>query len=130
MDTNATFLKAFNDHFIEFVEDIVRVFPNNRDIQTTKNALLAIRKANPRLILTCWKEYVCVPYATQIESGDLGFFIDKDYSSDLKDLDGNDAIMQKIDRLRGQVRSMAEEDQQKSMKYVQNLTKLANMYSN
>lgn len=128
MDSN-TCLKAFNDHFMEFVDDVVRVFPDNRDVQTTKNALLAIRKANPRLILTCWKEYVWFPYAKQIESGDLAFFIDKDYSSDLKDMDGNDAIMQKIDRLRGQVRSMNEEDQKKSMKYVQNLSKLANMYT-
>jgi len=114
---------------MEFVDDVVTVFPDNRDIRTTRNALLAIRKANPRLILTCWKEYVCIPYAKQIESGDLDFFIDKDYTSDLKDMDGNDAIMQKIDRLRGQVRTMNEEDQKKSMKYVQNLSKLANMYT-
>lgn len=123
-----TLLKAFNDHFVEFVDDVVNVFPNNKDVLTTKNALTAIRKANPKLILSCWKEYVCVPYAQKIEDGDLSFFIEKDYTSDLKDMDGNDAIMQKIDRLRGQVRSMTEEDQQKSMKYVQNLSKLANLY--
>lgn len=123
-----TILKAFNDHFIEFVDDVVRVFPNNKDVMTTKNALLAIRKANPKLIMTCWKEYVCIPYAEKIKNGDLGFFIEKDYANDLKDMDGNDAIMQKIDRLRGQVRTMSVEDQMKSMTYVQNLTKLANLY--
>ena len=47
---------------------------------------------------------------------------------DLRDMDGNDAIMQKIDRLRGQVRDMCEDDQKKSMTYVQNLTKLSNLY--
>ena len=51
----STILKAFNEHFVEFVDDISRVFPNNKDVNTTKNALLAIRKANPRMIMLCWK---------------------------------------------------------------------------
>jgi hypothetical protein len=123
-----TILKTFNDHFEEFVNDVVNVFPDNKDVLTTRTALTTIRKANPKLIIKCWKEYVSVPYAREIEDGDLAFFIDKDYTKDLKDLDGNDAIMQKIDRLRAQVRSMTTDDQEKSMKYVQNLTKLANLY--
>ena len=123
-----TILKTFNDHFEEFVNDVVNVFPDNKDVLTTRTALTTIRKANPKLIIKCSKEYVSIPYAREIEEGDLAFFIDKDYTKDLKDLDGNDAIMQKIDRLRAQVRSMATEDQEKSMKYVQNLTKLANLY--
>lgn len=121
-------LKTFNEHFMEFVNDVARVFPSNRDISVTKNALIAIRKANPKLIITCWKEYVVVPYAQKIEDGDLSFFIEKDYKGDLKDMDGNDAIIQKIDRLRGQVREMSDADQKKSMEYVQNLTKLAKLY--
>lgn len=124
----STILKAFNDHFVEFVEDIASVFPNNRDVATTKNALLTIRKANPKLILQCWQEYVAIPYAKKIDDGDMSFFIEKDYTNDLRDMDGNDAIMQKIDRLRGQVRDMCEDDQKKSMTYVQNLTKLSNLY--
>ena len=121
-------LKAFNDHFVEFVEDIARVFPKNRDVSVTKNALLAIRKANPKLIITCWNEYVVTPYSQKIDDGDLSFFIDKDYTTDLKDMDGNDAIMQKIDKLRGQVREMSDDDQRKSMEYVQNLSKLSKLY--
>lgn len=126
---NKTVLKAFNDHFVEFVDDVAAVFPENKDVATTRTALTAIRKANPRLILMCWKEYVSVPYAQKIDDGDLSFFIEKDYSGDLKDMDGNEAIMQKIDRLRSQVRAMSEENQRKSMTYVQNLTKLSNLYN-
>lgn len=125
----ATILKAFNDHFVEFVEDIANVFPDNRDVATTKNALFAVRKANPRLILKCWKNYVAIPYAKKIEDGDLSFFIEKDYTHDLRNVKGNnEVIMDKIGRLRNQVRDMCEEDQHKSMTYVQNLSKLANLY--
>jgi len=37
-------------------------------------------------------------------------------------------ILEKIDCLRGPVRNMNNEDQQKVMKYLQNLTKLSDMY--
>ena len=44
-------LTAFNDHFIEFVSDIQNVFPEDADILTAKNALITIRKANPKMIV-------------------------------------------------------------------------------
>ena len=40
----ANILTAFNDHFIEFVNDVHCVFPNDADILATKNALTTIRK--------------------------------------------------------------------------------------
>lgn len=121
-------LKAFNDHFVEFVEDVQRVFPENTSIATAKNALLAIRKANPKLIIECWKKYVSDPYADKIAEGEFSFFTEKDYRNDLRNMARNDTIMQKIDDLRDQIRNMVEEDQRKSMLYVQNLVKLSNMY--
>ena len=45
MDNNYV-LSTFNDQFTEFIEDIERVFPNNIDIKTCKNALISIRKAH------------------------------------------------------------------------------------
>ena len=40
----------------------------------------------------------------------------------------SNAILDKIDCLRQPVRDMGEEDQQKVMKYIQNLAKLCKMY--
>lgn len=121
-------LKTFNDHFLEFLEDISRVFPDDPDVATTKTALLAIRKANPRLIIQSWKEYVVAPYRKKIDEGDMSFFIEKDFTNDLRDVDGNSSILDKIETLRDEVRSMSSEDQVKAMKYVQNLTKLSDLY--
>lgn len=124
----STILKTFNDHFLEFLDDISRVFPDDTDVAATKTALLAIRKANPRLIIQSWKEYVVAPYRTKIDSGDMSFFIEKDFTHDLRDVDGNSSILDKIDTLRDEVRSMSKDDQLKAMKYVQNLTKLSDLY--
>ena len=125
MTTNL--LPIFNDHFSEFVNDIHSVFPDDTDILTAKNALLAIRKANPKLLVRIWIKYVVAPYKDKIDVGDIKFFIDKDYSTDLVKNDNADKIMEAIDRLRNPVKQMTAENQAKTMKYIQNLSKLALM---
>jgi hypothetical protein len=120
-------LSVFNDHFSEFVNDIHSVFPDDADILTAKNALIAIRKANPKLLVKIWVNYVSTPYKEQIEAGDINFFINKDYSTDLVKNDNADKIMESIDRLRNPVKQMSTENQAKTMKYIQNLSKLALM---
>ena len=120
-------LTAFNDHFIEFVSDIQSVFPNDPDILATKNALSAIRKANPKMIVKIWNSFVVGKYKSEIEAGNIGFFINKDYASDVSAAANSDKIMDSINRLREPIRQMTPEDQAKTIKYIQNLTKLASM---
>jgi hypothetical protein len=123
MTTNL--VTVFNDHFSEFVNDVHSVFPDDADILTAKTALLAIRKANPKLLVRIWIKYVYNPYKEQIEAGDINFFLTKDYSNDLARNDNADKIMESIDRLRKPVKDMSPENQAKTMKYIQNLSKLA-----
>jgi hypothetical protein len=123
-----TLLKAFNNHFMEFIEDILRVFPDDTDIIAAKNGLISIKKANPKLVPMIWSQHIGGPYGEHIAQGDIGFFIDKDYTADIDSLSYSQSIISKIDVLREPVRSMGEENQQKVMRYIQNLTKLADMY--
>ena len=121
-------LAAFNDHFMEFVSDIINVFPNNTDILAAKNSFSLIRKANPKLIIKIWKSYVVDKYSDEIDGGDIGFFIDKDYSTDLSSAENSDKIIEAINRLRNPVKMMTSDDRNKSMKYIQNLKKICIMY--
>ena len=121
-------LTAFNDHFVEFVTDIQSAFPEDHDILVAKNSLLAIRKANPKMIVKIWNTYIVGKYKAEIEKGDITFFINKDYSQDLVYANNPDKIIESIDRLRMPIKSMNPVDQAKTMKYIQNLTKLASMY--
>jgi hypothetical protein len=123
-------LTAFNEHFIEFVNDIQNVFPDDHDILVAKNSLLAIRKANPKLIVKIWNSYIVNKYKTQIEKGDITFFIEKDYSQDVSSVEYSDKIMESINRLREPIKNMTLENQMKTMKYIQNLTKLAALIPN
>jgi hypothetical protein len=123
------YLTIFNDHFADFVSDIQNVFPEDADILTAKNALLAIRKANPKLLVKIWITYVYEPYKPQIEAGNIQFFLTKDYSRDFERSGNADKIMESIDRLRNPVKQMSQENQAKTMKYIQNLSKLALLVS-
>lgn len=120
-------LTAFNDHFIEFINDVHLVFPEDADILSAKNALMAIRKANPKMIVKIWNAFIVGKYKSEIESGNLDFFIDKDYSQDVSNAANSDKIMESIDRLRAPIKNMTSENQAKVMKYIQNLTKLAEL---
>ena len=123
-------LTAFNDHFVEFVGDIHSVFPEDTDILTAKNALLAIRKANPKMIIKIWNVYIVGKYKNEIESGNLDFFMNKDYLQDVANADNSSKIVESIDRLRAPIKLMSKDNQDKTMKYIQNLTKLAAIYVN
>jgi hypothetical protein len=120
-------LTAFNDHFIDFVSDVQNVFPDDPDILATKNALIAIRKANPKMIVKIWNKFIVGKYRPEIEAGNIDFFISKDYSQDVSAASNSDKIMETINRLREPIRQMTLESQAKTMKYIQNLTKLAAM---
>jgi hypothetical protein len=117
----------FNNHFFEFVEDIENVFPDNADILVTKNTLLTIKKANPKMLVKIWGTFIVNKYEKEIQEGNITFFIDKDYSNDLSHMDYSDKITEAIDRLREPIKQMSVENQKKSMKYIQNLTELAKL---
>lgn len=126
-----TILSAFNNHFLEFLEDVENLFPQDRDIKKAKSALEMLKKANPRAIILIWKEHIAIPYKKRIEDGDITFFLEKDYSNDISKRSTNSSskILDAIERFRTPIQNMGEENKSKTMKYIQNLTKLSFMYN-
>jgi accessory colonization factor AcfC len=120
-------LTAFNEHFMDFINDVQSVFPEDIDILSAKNALTLVRKANPKMIVKIWKAYIANKYKIEIDSGNLNFFIDKDYSTDVSVAANSDKIMESINRLREPIKNMSKDNQDKVMKYIQNLSKLSEL---
>lgn len=121
-------VSVFNEHLVEFFDDVQSIYPDNIDILTGKNSILAFKKINPALIIKIWATYIGDVYATQIENNDISFFISKDYSSDLVYATNADKIMEIINRLREPIGNMNTTDQMKTMKYIKNLSKLSMTY--
>jgi hypothetical protein len=122
---NPNIATIFNDHFTEFINDISNVFPNNVKIMSAKNSLSTIRRANPKMLIKIWINYIATPYKTQIEKGDISFFLEKDYTTDVGGYAQSDNIMEYIHMLREPIQNMGQENQAKAMKYIQNLSKIS-----
>lgn len=121
-------LSGFNNHIIDFFNDVMKVFPNDTDIAVAHTSLLTIKKMNPRLIVTIWKAHILDPYKDQIEAGDINFFLDRDYKQDLEKVENSGTILDKINTLREPIRQMGDDNKEKTIKYIQNLTKLCGLY--
>jgi hypothetical protein len=122
-------LKTFNDQFMQFVEDIIMVFPKDPDLTLAKNAFIFFRKTNPKILIDIWYRYVVLKYRSVIEAGDISFFVEKDYGDDVANLsDWSKKSLEAINRLREPVKNMNYENQAKSMKYCQNLSILCAHY--
>ena len=118
-------LKAFNNHLLEFIEDVIRIFPTNLDIKTGKTFIEGVKRVNPKKIITYWKNNILALYETEILEGDITFFVNKDYRNDI----GTEAQTLKVlEDIRVLVRDTTEENKEKAMKYLQNLTKLCKIY--
>lgn len=130
MASKQTLQKAFNDHFEEFINDIVTIFPDNVDVATASKTMSMLRKANPKLIIGIWNTYVSSKYSNYIDEGDISFFTEKDYGSDLTDMGNSKQVLDAINRIRDPVRMMSQDNQSKTMKYIQNLKKICDLYFN
>lgn len=128
MADKSTILRAFNTHFFEFLDDIIRIIPDNRDISVAKTSFETIKRANPTIILKVWYQYVYSPYKDVIEQGNISFFFEKDYGSDLANLNNAGEIMKTIDKIRQPIKEMSDENKAHSTKYIQNLSKLSMTY--
>ena len=121
-------LKAFTNHLKEFVEDVQNVLPRDADLRTAKIFLEGLIKVNPKSVIISWKECVNDVYKEKIEEGDIDYFINKDYSIDLEGTNQKNKILKTIEMFRDKMNNMGDDNKKKCMKYIQNLTKLTNMY--
>jgi hypothetical protein len=128
MTDKSTISRTFNTHFFEFLDDIISIFPENSEISTARSSFEMIKKANPSAIIKVWHSYVYSPYKEVINSGNIDFFFDKDYGSDLSNLSNSNEIMKIIDKIRGPIKSMGDANRAISAKYIQNLSKLSVLY--
>jgi hypothetical protein len=126
-----TILKAFNNQFEEFLDDVETIFPKNRDIKTTKTGLLMMRKANPKMLVSIWYRYVCSKYEIEIENENLEYFLTKDYSDDLKmDQGAANKVLEGIDKIRIPMRDLDKESKVTCIQYLKNLNQLSKIYMN
>lgn len=125
-------MKTFNTVFFEFFDDIVSIYPENKTIRVAKEKFEVLKKLNPALLIKYWRLNVYEPYKSQIDAGDIHFFIEKDYAKDItapnSDKGSTDKILSMIEDVRSTIRDMDETNRAHSAKYIQNLSRLSEVY--
>ena len=119
--------EVFCNQLLEFMDDILRLFPNNLDLKTGKTFIVGLTKVSKRKLIGIWKTSVVDIYEDAIMNGDKEYFINKDYSEDLGE-GGTDKMMSVIEDVRTLIRNTSEENKDKAIKYLQNLTKICKLY--
>ena len=129
MSNNSLIIQAYFKHFDEFMEDILRVYPENKRYIKLKMYFDGFKKANPRILIMAWKKCISEPYRKQIEKGDIDFFMEKDYSEDVAWAHKKHRVEDGINEMKNSVQDMSQENIKKAMKYVQNLSKICDLYN-
>jgi len=123
-------LKAFGNHFLEWMDWVCELFPNDVDMEKARTALQQVKKYNPKGLITLWYNQIYSRYKKQIDEEDFSFFVVKDYSWDIEQgsvVNAEKALLV-IDRIRNELKSLKDEDKSKQMKFVNTLSKLSLIY--
>ena len=110
-------LSLFNDTFESLLSDMCAVFPEHRDLRTAQTTVATVRKANPKLLLTQWKQHVQSQYKDALLAQNVTFFLEKDYTEDVT----SSSVLAIIDDMRVLMRELSPDNKATVAKYLQNL---------
>lgn len=133
MDRKKIIMKSCLDQIFQLFDDILLVIPNDSDILAAKVYVSGVKQANPKLILSSWYNTVTMKYKEQIDKGDFDFAINNDYNNDIQkhyDQNSNDFkyFEKMIEKVRDVVKNLDDDNRQKLIKYVQNISNLTLLY--
>ena len=72
-------LGAFNNVLTDFIDDCIRVFPEDTDFKVYKKGVNLLVKVNPKKVLTVFTEYTSI-YREKILVKEEDFFLNTDYT--------------------------------------------------
>ena len=124
-----TYLSSFNDHFEEMIEDVKRIFPEDKDIKNVHAYLNGIMSVNIGKIHKIFRKNVIVVYRNHIINDDIDFFLNRDYSDEVSE-NYKDTINDKLEILKVTIRKMDKSEQNKILQYLKNLIILSDLYIN
>jgi len=124
-------LTAFNTQIINFLDETINLYPNDLDFSTFKNAILLLKKTNPRKIYELFNLYID-SYRGKIMNRDETFFISEckyqEFTNYQEYYKNNSIdISHVIDKLKLYWTDLSDNNKDKIWKYLEILIKLGDM---
>jgi hypothetical protein len=117
MDTDK-FYTIFNTKISEFLNDLIRLFPDDADFKMYKTAISLAKLADEKKPLQYYKKFVTEEYKEHIRNKNDKFFLDHDYKEILSDselsndINSGDFSSQIVDRLKGYWSQISDENKE------------------
>lgn len=103
MDT----LQKFNTTFIEFVDDLIRVAPNDADFQVYGMLMKSAIQARPNCMVHFFRESVSIPYEDAILNRNEDFFVNHTFNDVTE---GSKEATSLMNRIKSYWKDMSHED--------------------
>ena len=130
MTDRSLIVRTFNDLFFELLDDVIKILPESTGLKTARRSFQMLCDLNKPILIKCWHKFVYLKYKDVIFSGDITFFFEKDYSTDVVKLSNPDKVLEIIDSIREPVKEACTTPTNKAhvTTYIQNLSKLSIAY--
>lgn len=125
--SKALYLDTFNNHILEFINDILVLYPNDKDIISSKRYLGTLTFVNKTFLIKTWYANSNI-FKDEIQDGNISFFLNRTYDDDINKAYNTDYSNYLIKRVKEIVKELESDNLQKAIKYIQNLTKLSCLY--
>ena len=129
MTNKSEILSGFNNHLDELLTNLIEIFPKEHDLKAAAITLGTLRKANPKLILPIWERVILNKYEDNIMAGNVKYFFEKDFTDEAKYSGNEKYVLEKIEIVKKTISVLDDENLEKVIKYLQNLTKLCKLYN-
>lgn len=107
-------LQKFNVTFEEFIEDMVKVIPDDAELRVYEMLLRSCLKTDPHYVLDVFHSCVTVPYGEEILSKNEDFFLRHQYDSITE---ANSQALDVIDRIKAYWQELNDVNKEVVWKY-------------
>ena len=125
MENNSVVIKTFNAQFLECMQDIYKIYPENKKLKKYVRYIESIKKVNPSVILQTWKKHAG-RYENDFVNDSIDLFLEKNYKEEFGGKLTQIELI--IDELRELIRTTTKENRDRSFNYIKNLTELSKHY--
>lgn len=123
-----TFKKEFNDYFVFIKKNFTF---DKSEIKYIETVIKMFIKYSGDKSIQIWFTYFSLPYGKHILLGDLQYFVNKDYNSDIKTFEqeeNSNYLLEVIEKTKNELINLDDSLKTECITHLQNLTKLSIMY--
>ena len=124
-------VQIFSEQTEELYLDLSKVYPENIEIKTGLTVVRTMKRFNPKLMISKYKTGVNNAYYDKIVKGDVSFFLNKDYTTDVGKYYKPEETTEQtdwIESLKSLYKGASDENKKKLLKYFQNFSRICRMY--